>query len=479
MKKLLSVLLIFALISTFFCFSAEAKSPKDILNGAELHPTKTGYPPADEAVEKIFNEIFTADMTTYDKVFACNDWIIRNVKYKIASECYDPSEINRIYKEYDFKYKYDAKILYYGYALLKFGYGDCKNYSAAFVLMTRAIGLESYYINGTGSTGVGHAWVNILIDGKYYTFDPQAEQKTVLNGGINFRFCKTDEQIANSSTPLKYTDREADVAAFHNFEKNSDTPLPPQKPFKLDYEINPQGSEIELGTEMRIALKPSGGSGNYVYDLRMAKGIKQETDIEQAESFSDSEISTYTFNELGDFTLFITAADTETGEMFLKAIVLKVVKSAPEITSFNVSEASYSKLGFTAELSATADEGCLYTFTAEKDGKIKVLSEKSDKNKVNWKPEETGTYTLKVTVEKHGKTAVKTITFVVSDGLGDIDNDGKITLSDAMYIIMHVAKKAPLTEEQLTVSDIDKDGSIALNDAMRIIIFVAKKSEIL
>lgn len=61
---------------------------------------------------------------------------------------------------------------------------------------------------------------------------------------------------------------------------------------------------------------------------------------------------------------------------------------------------------------------------------------------------------------------------------GDVDGNGQITLNDAMYVIMHVAKKEFLTDEMLPPADVNGDDVITLNDAMAIIMHVAKKEEI-
>ena len=79
--------------------------------------------------------------------------------------------------------------------------GVCDDYTAAFVFMTRAIGLESYYQSGQthkASGGyTGHAWCVMLIDGTQYVFDPQVEDNIAGGGKISYqRFCKTYDEVA-------------------------------------------------------------------------------------------------------------------------------------------------------------------------------------------------------------------------------------------------------------------------------------------
>ena len=58
--------------------------------------------------------------------------------------------------------------------------------------------------------------------------------------------------------------------------------------------------------------------------------------------------------------------------------------------------------------------------------------------------------------------------------LGDINNDGEITLKDATLLLQHVNKVATLDDSQLTAADINGDGSITLKDATLLLQYVNK-----
>ena len=62
-------------------------------------------------------------------------------------------------------------------------------------------------------------------------------------------------------------------------------------------------------------------------------------------------------------------------------------------------------------------------------------------------------------------------------GSGDINNSGKVDLSDAMLCFIHVAGKSALSAEQLKQAAVGGTGNVNLSDAMLIFQFVAGKFE--
>ena len=81
---------------------------EEILNSAVLTPMKTGYTPTDETIEKLFGEIFTEGMTTYDKVKACYDAVIYNTEY---GKSFNSLEVPIVQREYGFIAYRDATIM--------------------------------------------------------------------------------------------------------------------------------------------------------------------------------------------------------------------------------------------------------------------------------------------------------------------------------------------------------------------------------
>lgn len=57
--------------------------------------------------------------------------------------------------------------------------------------------------------------------------------------------------------------------------------------------------------------------------------------------------------------------------------------------------------------------------------------------------------------------------------VGDVDGDSVVTVMDATYIQLHLAKMITLSESGLSVADVDKDGKVTVLDATRIQMFLA------
>lgn len=171
--------------------------PEAILNAAELEPTATGIDALDALVAETLNEITDEDMTTYEKVVACYDYLTDNMRY--GSSMYhlnvpvgDTTCANIFYTY--------GEVDGFGAVALTSNYGLCNGYAAGFILLTRAIGLDADLVTGqTRSAGGGyayHKWAEITIDGTAYAFDPQLDQNYAQQGlGDYNNFCKTYAEI--------------------------------------------------------------------------------------------------------------------------------------------------------------------------------------------------------------------------------------------------------------------------------------------
>ncbi len=147
---------------------------KVLLNSENLHPQKTNAEKLDALVTKIFKEIHTKNMTTYEKVKACYDYLVDTTTYK-AWITYDSTLTDGlIYESY-----YDYDLIQMAYYLLSTKTGGCDSYSAAFVVMCRRLGLDAQIIGGTvskkGGGRTGHAWSYIKLNGTDYIFDAQVQ----------------------------------------------------------------------------------------------------------------------------------------------------------------------------------------------------------------------------------------------------------------------------------------------------------------
>ena len=52
--------------------------------------------------------------------------------------------------------------------------------------------------------------------------------------------------------------------------------------------------------------------------------------------------------------------------------------------------------------------------------------------------------------------------------LGDVDNNGSVTIADAIMVQKHIVSILTLTGDQITVADVDKNGEISIADAIMI-----------
>lgn len=184
---------------------SSAVGAKEILNAATLKPTLTNYAELDAMVDNLFAEIFTPDMSTYDKVKACYDYLINHTEYGFNNDI-------PLFLLFGGPYNQDTmdgSYVAFAYGVLQDGVGVCDDYAATFLVLTRRIGLESYVFGGQTSKANGgytpHAWNVITIGGTDYVFDVQVEDNIAKGGPIQYyRFCKTFDEVA-----INYIDYDA------------------------------------------------------------------------------------------------------------------------------------------------------------------------------------------------------------------------------------------------------------------------------
>ena len=181
-----------------------------ILNAATLLPMKTGDEQLDNTVDNILAQIITPGMTTYDKVKACYDYLMANTSYDTSRE---PMTIYLNQCPYISVQDYVNTLL--ANKLFQTGTGVCDHYAAAFMIMTRRLGLNSYTVTGMhasqrGGLG-GHAWNVISVCGTDYVFDAQIDD---YNGGKYRRFCKTFQELEGKYHEYDIAASKAEFSAF-------------------------------------------------------------------------------------------------------------------------------------------------------------------------------------------------------------------------------------------------------------------------
>ena len=151
------------------------------LNSVKLVPVKTNFPEIDNAVDKIFAQVTNNNMTPAQKARACYDYLVKNCTY--TSPTY-PVSTGLAYRNDE-----DDNIVNKAYSILLFRKGVCDNYSAAYVVMLRRIGIPANLTNGLVSKVdggfTGHAWVDVNINEKHFILDPEVESKTYLSDHID------------------------------------------------------------------------------------------------------------------------------------------------------------------------------------------------------------------------------------------------------------------------------------------------------
>lgn len=174
--------------------SADAES---LLNSVSLNPMKTNESDLDVLVEDVLSQTTNGSMSTSQKVTAVYDYIVKTCSYGRPATAYD-TDLN-------YHSDFDGLISSHAYTLLANKKGVCDDYSSLFVVLTRAIGLESYVVSGqvgskSGGT-TGHVWTIVKINGEYYVFDPQIEQSNTVNGQIAHTFfCRPESSMSGMYT---------------------------------------------------------------------------------------------------------------------------------------------------------------------------------------------------------------------------------------------------------------------------------------
>lgn len=166
--------------------SAQAKQPaarsgsvRQILNNAPLNPSLSGYEPLDTLLSNLLPQLYSDSADTYEKVKACYDYLIQNCSYGSKGG----SGVKKAYE------------------MLVSHVGDCSDYSVAFDVMMKRIGLECKVIalgktTKTDGSYTSHWWCVVTIDGVEYVFDAQVEDNIAKGGAIQYyRFCKRYDEV--------------------------------------------------------------------------------------------------------------------------------------------------------------------------------------------------------------------------------------------------------------------------------------------
>ncbi|MCQ2484907.1 MAG: hypothetical protein MJ168_06190 [Clostridia bacterium] len=182
-----------------------------VLNSAKLNPMRTGDADLEQRVDEVLAQVTTPKMSTYEKVRAIYDYLVRSNTYiiKMAPRATEKTYIS----------PYDSDVVSRAKTILKNKRGNCIDFSAAFMVLTRRIGLDCYLVTGQILNKYGdkslHGWNIIRINGKDYGFDPEGDFRYSDSGKSETKytiFCMDDPVKFNAN----YT--KIAVASFMKFK---------------------------------------------------------------------------------------------------------------------------------------------------------------------------------------------------------------------------------------------------------------------
>lgn len=183
--------------------TAKPVDVEKVLNSAKLNPMTTGDSDLEKRVDEVLDKVTTPNMSTYEKVRAVYNYLARSNTYIIKMA---PRTTEKTYIS-----PYDADVVARAKTILKNKRGNCIDFSAAFMVITRRIGLECYLVVGKivdkWGTESMHGWNVMRINGKDYGFDPEADFRFADSGQSETKywlFCVDD--------PVKFDQRYTNIA---------------------------------------------------------------------------------------------------------------------------------------------------------------------------------------------------------------------------------------------------------------------------
>ena len=138
----------------------------------------TGDASLDALVDAAIAACTTQDMAQEEKLRACYEYV-RAFKY-LGRNAALPRTIKTMPHE---------NAVEYARKIFETGKGDCYNFAASFCFLARALGYEATAVVGScgyawSYSAIAHGWVEIIMDGETYLFDPQIENYN-LRAGIS------------------------------------------------------------------------------------------------------------------------------------------------------------------------------------------------------------------------------------------------------------------------------------------------------
>lgn len=149
--------------------------------------------------------------------------------------------------------------------------------------------------------------------------------------------------------------------------------------------------------------------------------------------------------------------------------VLPVINSVKDKVTVNISDGEYQLEGIIDALYGTKKAEPVY------DSESKNISITSDGKII---PKKAGTAIVKVTLPETENTKEYSFNISVTiNGLrGDLNNDGKVTMSDLVKCVQSVSGRNTLTNQENWAADVDENGKVDIRDATRLLYFVSGRN---
>ena len=144
-----------------------------------------------DKVDQVLSSIVTGSMIDRNKALAINKYLAQNAVYDNVAANFNDGRHSR--DEYVAAYpnSWDAE------GVLLDGKGVCSSYASAFKALADEAGLQSVTVTGWADTsGIGHEWVKVRIDGSWWVIDPTWNSNIweQVRGNVQTFFMLTDDQ---------------------------------------------------------------------------------------------------------------------------------------------------------------------------------------------------------------------------------------------------------------------------------------------
>ena len=241
-----------------------------LLNAAELNEIRTGWEPLDTFVDEIFSEILDDNMSTYQKTCAIFAYLMDGTTYVTGNQTTEAAyrTVGRTYES-----MWDRNIVCEAYGMMMEKHGVCNDFAAAFTVLSRAIGLESYYITCASfvpGLGAGdHFTSAVRLNGKLYMFDPV--MGVALGNTTEVETSKYFCMPLQSGLTREYCDFDEQITSFCNFRKGNSHPV--------------QTETIDTGIDREVYYSFGSYPQTLVTDETLISALNAELDESNMQSY--------------------------------------------------------------------------------------------------------------------------------------------------------------------------------------------------